>query len=70
MKKKKFLILPGRSVRLGTQNLPTTGSKLSEMPSEVKNTISPGSTYVMLQVRLLNSGFTPSTGPKAPEMRK
>ena len=60
---------PGLSVLLGTQNLPTTGSKLSEMPSEVKNTISPGSTYVMLQVKLLNSGFIPSTGPKAPKKR-
>ena len=53
---------------LGTQNFPTTGSKLSEMPSEVRKTTSPGSTTVMLHVKLLSSGLTPSTGPRAPKI--
>lgn len=49
-----------------TANFPTTGSKLSEIPSLVMKTISPDSTSVMEQVRLLNSGLVPSTGPRAP----
>lgn len=52
--------------RLITQNLPTTGSKLSEMPSLVMNTRSPSSTKVIEQVRLCSCGFRPSTGPNAP----
>ena len=46
--------------------MPTTGSKLSETPSEVRKTMSPSSTKVRLQVRLLSSGLIPSTGPRAP----
>ena len=57
-----------RSGFFGTQNFPTTGSKLSEIPSEVMKTMSPASTVVMLQVRLLSSGLTPSTGPRAPKI--
>ena len=49
------------------QNFPTTGSKLSETPSEVRKTMSPGWTKVRLHVRLLSSGLIPSTGPRAPE---
>lgn len=49
-----------------TANFPTTGSKLSEMPSLVMKTISPDSTSVMEHVRFPNSGLVPSTGPRAP----
>lgn len=58
--------LPLSRFRLITQNLPTTGSKLSEMPSLVMNTRSPSSTKVIEQVRLCSCGFRPSTGPNAP----
>ena len=53
-------------LRFGMANLPTTGSKLSETPSLVINTMSPVCTSVIEQVRLLSSGFSPSTGPSAP----
>merc|ERR1740128_227896 len=51
---------------LATTNLPTTGPKLSETPSDVRKTISPSSITVMEHVKLFSSGFWPSTGPKAP----
>lgn len=47
-------------------NFPTTGSKLSLIPSDVKKTISPESTVVIERVKLLNSGLVPSAGPRAP----
>ena len=59
----KGIILSGLRA---TTNFPTTGSKLSDTPSDVKKTMSPSSTTVMEQVKLLSSGFWPSTGPKAP----
>ncbi|KNC33061.1 hypothetical protein FF38_10295 [Lucilia cuprina] len=63
-------VVVGINLTSGVQasaNLPTTGSKLSLTPSEVKNTISPRSIIVMDKVRLLNSGLLPSAGPKAPK---
>lgn len=50
----------------GSANLPTTGSKLSLIPSDVRNTMSPSSTIVMDKVRFPSSGLFPSTGPRAP----
>lgn len=47
-------------------NFPTTGSKLSLIPSDVRNTMSPESTVVIDRVKLLNSGLFPSAGPSAP----